>query len=462
MIRFFRVFLAARSVVLFTSEFLLISTCFLLAGSILIEGFDLTLFLLYEQGLLRLAIVVLAIQLGLYFQDLYTQMRVRSRFALIQKLCRVMGIAFLLKGLLAYLNRMLVLPSLMMIGGAALSLCMLVVWRLIYSSVLWEGFGTERILFLGTNTAVEQIVRMISERTDLGISVVGYVDDNRPAGSLLEGFPVLGPARCLLQIVAQTKPQRIVIGVTDWREGLPVDALLELRLTGVGIESAGGLYEALCGRFCLSELRPSELIFSNVLSVRPGSLALQSIYTNLIGLAGLVLAAPMMLLIAAAIKLSSCGPVMAPQQRVGFNGIPFTLLRFRVSRADGTRTAVGRWLERWHLYALPQLLNVVRGEMALVGPRPERPEFAQVLSSVLPYYAQRHSVKPGMMGWSQIHGQYLDSVRDTMAGLEYDLYYIKNISIFLDIYIILRTLKAVFLSRDEARPSLRNATASAS
>ena len=463
MIRLFKVFLAARSVVLFLTESLLISASFLVAANISVEGFDASIFLLYEEGLLRVALVVFSIQLGLYFQDLYTRIRRGSRLTLIQKIFQVMGIAFLLQALLAYVDPPLVLPTFMMVLGAGLSLILLIAWRLLYSSVIWKGFGTERILFLGTSPVVERIVDVIGRGAELGFTVLGYLDDARQAQSFPARLPLLGSLEALSSVVAETRPHRIVLGISDCREALPVAALLDLRLSGMTIESASELYEAICGRFCLEDLRPSALVFSNALAIRPGSMALQSIYTNVLGLAGLVLAAPLLILIGVVVRLSSRGPVLAGQRRIGFKGIPFTLFRFRCVRLDGrTETLVGHWLRKWHLDALPQIMNVVRGEMALVGPRPERPEFARVLGEILPYYQQRHCVKPGIMGWSQIHGQYVDAVMNSMTRLEYDLYYIRNASLLLDIYICLRTVKAVFFSRGNTRRVLRDAAVSAS
>ena len=176
---------------------------------------------------------------------------------------------------------------------------------------------------------------------------------------------------------------------------------------------------------------------------------------------GVVFVSPLMLLIALAVRLSSAGPILYRQSRVGMNGEPFTLYKFRSMRADAEAdtgavwasrgdpriTPVGRIIRKIRLDELPQLLNVLRGEMSIVGPRPERPEFVRTLSEQIPYYRQRHCVRPGITGWAQINYKYGDTLEDTITKLEYDLYYIKNMSLSMDLYIIFHTLKTILLTR---------------
>ena len=193
----------------------------------------------------------------------------------------------------------------------------------------------------------------------------------------------------------------------------------------------------------MAELLPSQLIFSDELGARRGAIALQAIYSNVAALAGLALLAVLAIPIAAAIKLSSRGPVIEEQERWGLNLVPFTLFRFRCRRADGRLTVPGLWLGRLRLDGLPQLINVIRGEMALVGPRPHRPEFIPALMEQMPYYGQRHAVRPGLLGWSQLNCDYGPQTRDARESLEYDLYYIKHMSPALDAYIVLHSLLEV-------------------
>ena len=212
---------------------------------------------------------------------------------------------------------------------------------------------------------------------------------------------------------------------------------------------------------CVKELRPSQLIYSGELGPRRQT-HLYHILTNvLVAVIGVVVTFPLMLLVALAVRLTSPGPVLYRQVRVGMDGVSFTLYKFRSMRADaevGTGavwatksdprvTPVGRIIRKLRFDELPQLFNVLKGEMSIVGPRPERPEFVKILSSRIPYYRQRHCVRPGITGWAQISYKYGETLEDTIEKLEYDLFYIKNMSLGLDTYIIFHTLKTMLLSR---------------
>jgi exopolysaccharide biosynthesis polyprenyl glycosylphosphotransferase len=245
------------------------------------------------------------------------------------------------------------------------------------------------------------------------------------------------------------------------RNRMPVADLLELRFAGRIIEEAATAYERVCGRVSIKELRPSQLIYSGELGPQRDSVFYQTISNIAVSIAGIILSAPFMLLTAIAVRLSSPGPVLYRQVRVGMDGVPFTLFKFRSMRADAEAetgaiwaskddprvTPVGRIIRRIRFDELPQLFNVLRGEMSIVGPRPERPEFVKALSEQIPYYRQRHCVRPGITGWAQINYKYGDTLEDTITKLEYDLYYIKNMSLGLDSYIIFHTVKAMLLSR---------------
>jgi exopolysaccharide biosynthesis polyprenyl glycosylphosphotransferase len=261
--------------------------------------------------------------------------------------------------------------------------------------------------------------------------------------------------------VTATGPSHIVVGMFERRNSMPVNELLELRFGGNIIEEAASAYERVCGRVCVKELRPSQLIYSGELGPRRQTLLYQSLSNILMASIGAMVTAPLMLLVAVAVRLSSPGPILYRQVRVGMDGVSFTLYKFRSMRADAEAesgavwaskddprvTRVGRIIRKFRVDELPQLFNVLMGEMSIVGPRPERPEFVKTLSGRIPYYRQRHCVRPGITGWAQINYRYSDSLEDTIEKLEYDLFYIKNMSLSLDTYIILHTLKTMLLSR---------------
>jgi sugar transferase (PEP-CTERM system associated) len=265
----------------------------------------------------------------------------------------------------------------------------------------------------------------------------------------------------LIEIVRAAQPNRVVIGMFERRNRMPVVELLELRFAGHIIEEVATTYERVCGRVCLKEIRPAQLIFAGELGPRPQNLLLQRLSNLVVAVVGIVVSFPVMLLTALAVQLSSPGPVLYRQVRVGLDGALFTVYKFRSMRADAEAatgavwaskddprvTGVGRLIRRIRFDELPQLFNVLKGEMSIVGPRPERPEFVKALSEQIPYYRQRHCVRPGITGWAQLNYKYGDTFEDSVQKLEYDLYYIKNMSLSLDNYIIFHTLKAMLLSR---------------
>lgn len=460
MIRLFRVFVPTSVLALLISEIILIFSCFILASYLVLET-DPEVFLLYDGGLQRMVFVVLSVLLGLYFQDLYTDFRIRSKIVLFQQLCLVIGLVFFSQALLTYVNPSFMMSRWIMIFGCGMILVLLPMWRILYMHVVFRALGSQRILFLGTSSVALEIAERLVERPELGLTSVGFVDSGREKNQELVGGRVFGPVEALREVVAEVKPDRIVVGLTERRNCLPVYDLLDLRFQGIRIEEAATAYETAFGRVSIRDLRPSQLIFTGELGPQQRSLTLQSFYSTLIALVAVVVAAPVMLLVALAVKLSSDGPILFRQSRVGMNGVPFYVYKFRSMRADAeaatgavwaTRddprvTPIGKYLRRLRLDELPQLFNVLRGEMSIVGPRPERPEFVRTLSEQIPYYRQRHCVRPGITGWAQINYKYGESLEDTIVKLEYDLYYIKNLSPSLDAYIIFHTVKVMLMAQ---------------
>ncbi len=460
MIRLFRVSIPVGVFALLLSEIILTSCCFWIAAYWYWEA-DLTTYFLYDGGLVRNGLVVASIILGLHFSDLYTRIHVKSKIQLLQDLSQVIGIALLAQGLISYAAPHLKLGRQIMLMGTILSFFALLGWRLIYAGFLLSAVTRERLLFVGSNQVVQEMADHIAAHAELGLAIIGYLVDGLAPGTKLNGANVLGPVRNLRNIATKMKPTRIVVGMTERRDMMPVPDLLELRFAGFAIEEAGAAYESICGRICTKELRPSQLIFSGELGPRPGSIFLQNILNMSVAITVALLTLPIMGLVALSVKLTSRGPILYRQDRVGKSGVPFVVYKFRSMQVDAEAatgavwasiddprvTGLGKFLRMVRLDELPQLFNVLRGEMSLVGPRPERPEFVKTLSEQIPYYRQRHCVKPGITGWAQINHKYGDSMEDTVTKLEYDLYYIKNLSPSLDAYIIFHTLKTIVLSR---------------
>jgi len=323
---------------------------------------------------------------------------------------------------------------------------------------------------------LQAIAGRLAEQPHLGMTVAGYVDTvggmvksaAASAGGATEGRttelpggPLLGKASHLHEIVEAVHPDRIIVGMTERRGVVPMQELLDLRMSGIRVEEALTLYEVVFGRVNVRELRPSQLVFSSDFFPDSDRVFWQGIYSWILALVAFVIQIPISLIVAMLVKLTSRGPIFYRQVRVGKDGVNFTLYKFRsmyqnaeaksgavyASKNDPRVTPLGRWLRKLRLDELPQLMNVLRGEMSVVGPRPERPEFVRVFTDLIPYYRQRHTVKPGITGWAQINFKYGETLEQTVAKLEYDLYYVKNLTFSLDVYIMFQTIKVMLLRR---------------
>jgi sugar transferase (PEP-CTERM system associated) len=459
MIRLFRVSIPASVLWLVLCETLLLFGLFI-AGVYLSFSVEAQPYLLYEGGLWRITIVVAIIQIALYLQDLYENIRFQGHLFLIQQLCTAVGAAFLIQAMLGYGRSNLELNKWSMVYGSGLTLVVLPFWRFLFTALMRRAMPAEKVLFLGYSNIVQQIWERVNERPEMGLSLIGYMDDEEEEGC---SFPArrLGCFADVKRIAEETRPGRIVVGKTERRGSLPMEQLLELRFAGIHIEEAATMYESVFGRVSTADLRPSQLVFSAELGPRSSNVHLQSVYSMILGITGLVISLPIMALVAILVKLSSPGPILYRQTRVGLRGATFQVFKFRsmyadaeastgavwATKSDPRITPIGRWLRKLRLDELPQFFNVIRGEMAVAGPRPERPEFCRIIEEKIPFYKQRHSVKPGITGWAQINQQYADTIEDSITKLEYDLYYIKNLAPSLDAYIIFHTLKVMLLSR---------------
>jgi lipopolysaccharide/colanic/teichoic acid biosynthesis glycosyltransferase len=253
----------------------------------------------------------------------------------------------------------------------------------------------------------------------------------------------------------------VVVALQDRRGNLPTDQLLRCRLAGIAVKEREAIYEHITGKIAVEALRPSYLIFNDGFSHTPQSDILKRTFDVVLSLAGIVLTLPLMVATAIAVRLDSRGPALFKQLRVGFDGAEFTLYKFRSMRADAEATTgavwasdndprvtrCGRFIRKSRLDELPQLFNILSGDMSLVGPRPERKVFVDSLARQIPYYSQRHIVKPGLTGWAQINYPYGNTVEDALQKLQYDLFYIKNQSFLFDLSILFNTIKTVVLHK---------------
>lgn len=464
MSRLFRVFVPVSVIGLIVSEVVFLFLCYIAGASLLNRfinsEFELSIFLRDDYGFFRIAVVVICIIAGLYFQDLYSSVGVKSMSVLIQQLCLVCGFAFLIQALFAYAKKPeWSVPRWAMIFGSIFVIVVIPAWRFFYGNVIVKALANQRILFLGTSPVIQEIAAHLVSHPEAGVRVLGYIDSGDPAREL-PGGAVLGCVDNLRRIAEELKPDMIIVGLTERRQEMPMADMLHLRFQGVRFEEADVAFEATFGRVLTRQIRLSQLIFSANLGPRKNSVFWHSAYSTIIAVALSIVAAPVMLVLAIIVKLTSAGPVLHRQVRVGLNDKTFTLYKFRsmyanaeagtgavwAQRNDPRVTKPGRWMRRLRLDELPQLLNVLRGDMSLVGPRPERPEFVTSLEKQIPYYSYRHCVKPGITGWAQINYKYGDTLSDAIMKFEYDLYYIKNLAVSLDMFILFHTLKVMLFS----------------
>ncbi len=444
-------------VALLVSEIILVLACYLAALFIL--GIDPVFYLFFENNYWKLLVITGLIILLFYFQDLYENLRIVSRVALVQQVCLAVGSALLLMAFIGYLSPDLLLGRWLMILGSFGVIIVLPLWRLAFWRYVIVNLKSERVLLMGNSSILDEIIRPLLERPEFGYTILGYLCENEEPCDF--PVPCLGKVSDVRTVCAEYKPTRIVVGMAERRNRLPVQDLLEIRFGGVQIEDAADTYEMAMHRVCSRKIQPSQLIFSSTLGPKSQALAFQNAYSLVLGLIGGICTLPFMIIAALAVKVSSKGPILYRQKRVGLDGRTFWLYKFRsmyvdaeartgavwAKKDDPRITPVGKWLRKLRLDELPQFWNVIRGDMSIVGPRPERPEFVELLAQQIPYYRQRLAVKPGITGWAQINHKYGDTQLDAMIKLEFDLYYIKHIAPALDFYIIFHTIKVMLLSR---------------
>jgi len=399
-------------------------------------------------------------QISFYYFDLYDLRPLKSKWALLGRLMSAVGGACVAIAVVVALFP----PVRLGIGVMEVTtLCMAMIILLGRMSLEWANrwmTAGERILLVGSGSMAISLAREIRLRTDLRLHLLGAVSE-ADSEDPIPNSPRLGTLQDLEKIIREQAPRRIVIALDLGREGLPVEALLRARAQGIRVEEAATLFEKLTGRIPVETISPSTLIYSNGFSMQSRfSRATTRLTSAAVALAGLLLTSPLMLLTALIIRMESKGPVFYNQERVGKDGRCFRIHKFRSMRVDAEAngaqwageddprtTRVGRIIRRLRIDELPQFINILRGEMNLVGPRPERPFFVQLLAGKIPYYDLRHAVPPGVTGWAQVSYPYGATVEDAKNKLEYDLFYVKNASTALDLAILFETVRTVVLGK---------------
>ena len=453
MIRLFKVYYPLRTLILLAGEALIVWISFVLGT--MLRSQDSWLLLNVEGGYLKILAVTFVVLLLSHWLDLYDTASLEKNWEQGARILLVMGSVALVLSAVGFL-----FPAFMPGNGSALFGLVILTftlfcWRGAYSWMAKQPFLRERVYVLGTGERAERLVNGLRQRVTLGIEVVGWT------GNVQGELTRESVTSDLVGVARGRGVHRVIVAMPDRRGTLPVEELLELRLGGLRVEEATSWLEKISGRIEVEQLYPSWLIFAEGFRFSVFFRLLRRLLNFFVALVALLLSLPLIPLIVLAVKLGSPGPALYRQQRVGRRGKIFYCYKFRTMRQDAEAdtgatwaadsdpriTRIGRFLRSSRLDEIPQLWCVLKGDMHFVGPRPERPEFVEWLRKEIPYYGVRHVVRPGITGWAQVQYKYGNTLEDAREKLQYDLFYIKNASLGLDLLIMFQTIKIVVLGR---------------
>jgi sugar transferase (PEP-CTERM system associated) len=454
-IRLFNVYYPVRTLVLLLGEAFVIGFSFVLATMFNVESMlRLSNALFIERGYLRILGLTAVVLLLSHGFDLYDSSKIEQKLDQAFRILFVLGLVALVLGGIIYEFPDFLPGNNTAVFGVLILAVSLFCWRSAYGWLVCQPFFRERVYVLGTGERAQRLVNGL-RRPGLGIEVVGWtgnIDGELSLEAVAAHLAALGKDRGV---------HRVIVAMPNRRGTIPVEELLALRLAGVKVEEATSWLEKLTGRIEVEQLYPSWFIFADGFRFSTVNRILRRIVNFVAAFIGLVVALPLMPVVAMAVKLSSTGPVLYRQIRVGRGGETFHCYKFRTMRQDAEAdtgatwatdddpriTRIGKYLRLLRLDEIPQLWCVLKGDMHFVGPRPERPEFVEWLTREIPYYNMRHVVRPGITGWAQVQYKYGNTLEDAREKLQYDLFYIKNASIGLDLLILFQTVKIVLLGR---------------
>jgi sugar transferase (PEP-CTERM system associated) len=412
-----------------------------------------------DIGILRILIYIFILMFVSYFAEIYKHSRDTSNMETAARIILSLGFSYLALSALYYTA-----PD-FMFGRGILAIALLVfgVFQFMFHASYrfcgrFKRFA-KRILIVGTGPLAGRMGEIIPFNGGNYV-LSGYINCSNepihvPAGDVLD---MTGE---LYETAKRENADKIVVSLTERRGVLPLQDIMTCKLSGIEVVDAPSFYEKMTGKLLLENITPSWFIFSDGFRITAPVRLVKRVSDVFFSLAGLILVLPFIPIIALAIRLDSPGPIFFRQIRVGEREKNFLLYKFRTMRENAERgtgavwaqekdpriTRLGNFLRKSRIDEIPQLFNVLKGDMSLVGPRPERPEFIEKLKEVIPYYSERHFVKPGVTGWAQVRYPYGASIEDALEKLRYDLYYIKNLTITFDLMIILETVKVVLFRR---------------
>jgi sugar transferase (PEP-CTERM system associated) len=408
----------------------------------------------------RALIVTVVFQLCLYFFDLYDLSVINTQVTdCLSRIVQAFGVGCIILAGIYYLLPQVVISTRIFWTSYFIICLAIVVWRLLYFRILNDRLFSLPVLVLGTGNLATDIAREIEEKKDSGYKISAFVGTTQPSYNP-NNAPVINDPADLLQHCLTDNVERIIVALDDRRGTMPVRDLLQCRLQGIEVDEGITFYEAVTGKILVEKVNPGWIIFSEGFKASRIRYFVKRLMDILFSVTGLLVSLPVTLPTALLIKLESPGPIFYSQERVGKKGNSFNVVKFRSMRQDAEKngavwameddprvTKVGAFIRKTRIDEIPQMWNVLKGEMSFVGPRPERPVFVEQLTRIIPYYSLRHSVNPGITGWAQVCYPYGASEEDALRKLEYDLYYIKNLTIFIDILIVFRTVKTILFQK---------------
>lgn len=441
------------------SELVLVCLAFALA-IVVRMGQNADLLFADVHGLLKIGIAVSIYMLCMYYLDLYESHVLGNPHEVLTRQLQVLGVGSVILAILYYVYPEAQLGRGVFLLGLLLLIPVLILWRELFPRLVTSLRMSQKTLIVGHGPLALELTREVRRRPELGLDLVGWVDVSKN-GFAMDGLPYLGELGALSKIARKQKVGRMVLAMQDRRGNLPIEDLLALQSGGAVVQDGLELYESVTGKISLNSLRRGWLLFSSSSHASRKFLLCKQAFSLILSLFGLAVTLPVLIVIAIAIKIDSKGPILYCQKRVGKNGKQFTLYKFRTmvdgADADGNHrpaqhnddrfTRVGRWLRRTRIDEVPQMFNILRGDMDFVGPRPFVPSQEEDYARQIPFYSQRWAVKPGVTGWAQINQGYCASIEDNTEKAAYDLYYIKHMSIGFDLLILFRTVKTVLLAR---------------
>ncbi len=456
MLRLFRQLYTIRNLF-----FILAETCFIffsviISSRILIKSSD---YILDDWLNYKAAIIACVCIVCLYYNSVYDISITKKYSELGIRLMQSFGTALIiLAGIYAVFKNAIICRGFFIIY-LPIVMSLIAIWRFIYMGVLQRGLFNDRIMLLGSGEITHGIINKINEQIDCGFTLVAVVEDDPNMQIVFDDSKIarIVGYENLYAKARQAGVDKIIVAIKERRGSFPIKELLKCRIEGLEIIEGNSFYEMLTGKLIVSATNPTWFIFSKGFKKTFFTNFLKRVEDIALSLALLILLSLIILITAILIKLESKGPVLFSQERSGKRKKPYRVYKFRSMRQDAEKesgpvwaktnddrvTRIGKFIRKWRIDEIPQLWNVLKGDMSLVGPRPEREFFINQLEGIIPYYSERFTVKPGLTGWAQVCYGYGDSVEDAIEKLNYDLFYIKNMSILMDIVIIFRTVKTV-------------------